>query len=109
MWQNCGFYSQPIPSERAVHSMEHGAAWITFRPDLDDADVRRLRDLAGVYVLVSPFENLPNPVVANAWGRQLRLDSVSDPRLESFIRAFRQGPQTPEPGARCTGGAGTPD
>ena len=59
--------------------------------------------------LVSAFENLPSPIVASAWGRQLRLDSVQDPRLDAFIQDFRQGPQTPEPGARCTGGAGTPD
>jgi hypothetical protein len=109
VWQNCGFYGEPIPSERAVHSMEHGAVWITFRPGLDDAGLRRLRDLADSYVLVSPFANLPSPVVASAWGRQLRLDSISDPRLDAFIQAFRQGPQTPEPGARCTGGAGSPD
>lgn len=100
--QNCGFYGEQIPSERAVHSMEHEAVWIT--PGL-----RRLRDLADSYVLVSPFANLPSPVVASAWGRQLRLDSVSDPRLDAFIQAFRQALQTSEPGTRCTGGAGSPD
>jgi hypothetical protein len=32
------------------------------------------------------------------------LDGANDPDLESFIQAYRQGPQTPEPGAVCTGG-----
>jgi hypothetical protein len=32
------------------------------------------------------------------------LDSTEDPRLEQFVSAFRQGPQTPEPGAPCMGG-----
>jgi hypothetical protein len=46
--------------------------------------------------------------VASAWGYQVKLDSASDPRLEQFIRTFEQGPQTPEPGAACVGGTGTP-
>jgi hypothetical protein len=111
-WQNCGFYGQPISTEAAVHSMEHGAVWITFAPDLPAAQVDRLRQLARqTYVLVSPWpgDDLPAPVVASAWGRQLRLDSADDPRLDAFVRAFRAGPQTPEPGAPCAGAIGTPE
>jgi hypothetical protein len=33
----------------------------------------------------------------------VRLKSVDDPRLQEFIVAYRKGPQTPEPGAPCTG------
>ena len=30
IWMNCGVYSQQVPTERAVHNMEHGAVWITY-------------------------------------------------------------------------------
>jgi hypothetical protein len=109
MWQNCGFYSKPILNENAVHSLEHGAVWITHSPDLPKEQVEKIRNLAGQsYVLASPYPGLPSPVVASAWGKQLKLDSPSDSRLERFANAYRQGPQTPEPGAPCSGGVGTP-
>ncbi len=33
-WQTCTFYDRPVSSEAAVHSLEHGAIWVTYRPDL---------------------------------------------------------------------------
>ena len=109
-WLNCGIYDQPVPNENALHSMEHGAVWVTYRPDLPAADVETLRGLlrGRRHGLLSPYPNIPSPVVASAWGLQLRLDSVSDPRLASFIEKYENGSQTPEPGATCRGGIGSP-
>jgi hypothetical protein len=111
VWQNCGFYDTPIADENAVHSLEHGAVWIAYRPDLTGAQVDSLRRLAQRqnYILASPYPDLTAPVVASAWGHQLRLRGAEDPRLNEFVRAFRLGPQTPELGAPCTGGKGTPE
>jgi len=108
VWQNCGYYDKPVRDENAVHSLEHGAVWITYSPDLPQDQVNELKDIAEsqTYILASPYPDLPDntPVVASAWGKQVYLDGASDPDLESFINAYRQGPQTPEPGAICTGG-----
>ena len=110
VWQNCGYYDQQVHDENAVHSLEHGAVWITYSPNLPQDQVEHLRDIAEneTYVLVSPRDDLPSPVVASAWGKQLRLDDAEDPDLERFIGAYEQGPQTPEKGAVCTGGIGQP-
>ena len=109
-WLNCGVYDQPVKNENAVHSLEHGAVWITYRPDLSQDAVNRLRDLTRgqTHVLVSPYPDLPKPVVVSAWGLQLPLDDVNDARLSLFISRYAAGPQTPEPGALCSGGVGTP-
>ncbi len=110
VWQNCGFYDEPITDEVAVHSLEHGAVWITYTPDIPQDELERLRDLSegNSYVLVSPYPDQGSPIVATAWGKQLSLESAEDSNLERFINAYSQGPQTPEPGAPCSGGVGDP-
>lgn len=106
VWQTCGVYSAPIHTEHAVHSLEHGAVWITYRPDLPVDQIEHLQAIASDdYMLISPFPGLPVPVVASSWNHQIRLDGVDDPRLPSFIRRFKNNPQsTPEFGASCRGG-----
>jgi putative peptide zinc metalloprotease protein len=110
IWQNCGFYDVPIANENGVHSLEHGAVWITYRPDLPPDQVQYLHRLAHRerYLLVSPYPGLSPPVVASAWKRQVRLASVNDPLLGEFIHRFRFGRQAPESGGPCTGGLGKP-
>jgi hypothetical protein len=105
-WLNCGVYTEPVANELAVHSLEHGAVWVTYRPDLPADQIAALEaSIPDTYMVLSPFDGLPGPVVASAWGTQLVLTGVDDPRLEEFITTYRQGPQTPEPGAACTGGS----
>jgi hypothetical protein len=110
IWQNCGIYTSPIPNETAVHSLEHSVVWVTYRPDLAPVAVQTLQRLVQgrSYTLLSPYPGLPAPVVASAWGLQLQLSTVHDPRLAVFIARYAGGAQAPEPGGECTGGTGTP-
>ncbi|MHB1612760.1 MAG: DUF3105 domain-containing protein [Actinomycetes bacterium] len=119
IWLNCGVYDQPVPNEHAVHDLEHGAVWITYRPSLPAAEVRQLQafearqSLVGAtgsrYVDVSPYRGLSSPIVISSWGFQLRVSSPTDSRLQRFVDAFRaSSTYAPEPGGECTGGLGTP-
>ena len=110
VWLNCGTYDTPVPNEHAVHALEHGAVWITYQPDLPKADVKKLDDaLPDTYTVLSPYEGkMPGPIVLSAWDHQLTVESADDPRIKGFIKEYRQGKQTPEPGAACTGGV-TPE
>jgi Protein of unknown function (DUF3105) len=111
VWQNCGVYDAPIANENGVHSLEHGSVWITYEPTLAAAQVATIKkDVRGLsFTLVSPYPSDSAPVVASAWGAQLKLQSANDPRLKQFIKFYRLNPdRTPELGAACSGGTGTP-
>jgi hypothetical protein len=110
VWQNCGVYTEPVVNEHAVHSLEHGSVWISYDASVSGAEVTKLADRAEGegYVLVSPVENQDSPIVLTAWGHQLGVDRADDERIDAFLLRYLQGPQTPEPGAVCYGGVGTP-
>jgi hypothetical protein len=119
VWANCGVYNEPLPNERAVHNLEHGAVWITYQPNLQASEVSELTafvERQGVvantgsrYIDLSPYPGITSPIVISSWGFQLRVSSPSDPRLQRFVDAFRVNSRyTPEYGAPCTGGLGTP-
>ena len=103
--QRCGFYSEPVGDEHAVHSLEHGVVWITYHPDLPQAQVDGLRELERTqeYMIVSPYPDLPAPVVISAWEQQTHLESASDPRLVELIGEYRNSPLAPEPDGGCEG------
>ena len=109
-WQNCGIYDQPVELGSAIHSMEHGAVWLTYRPDLPKDQVTELQGFVRGhgYALMSPYPPQKSDVVLTAWGIQLVIDSLPDKRIAPFIAFYEQGPQNYEPGAPCSGGVGTP-
>ena len=110
IWQNCGFYSEPVDSSPAVHSMDHGVVWITYRPDLPADQIEQLRPYGDEeYVIVSPYPDLPAPVVATAWRNQLYLEGANDPRLREFVNGFKNSELAPLSGNRCVRGVGQPD
>ena len=110
VWQNCGIYTDPVQTGNAIHSMEHGAVWISYRPDLAADEVAELQQMVRgeTFLLLSPYEGQESPIVVTAWGLQLKVDSASDGRIQDFIDRYRLGPTTPELGGACTQGVGVP-
>ncbi|MFD3947023.1 DUF3105 domain-containing protein [Streptomyces sp. NPDC058579] len=110
VWQNCDgdVYTTKIAEMNAVHSLEHGAVWVTYSKKAPEAEVKKLAEKVGKtpYTLMSPVEDQAGAIMLSAWGKQVAVDSASDPRIDAFFTKYVQGPQTPEPGAACTGGVG---
>lgn len=109
-WQTCGIYDDPVFPQYAIHSMEHGAVWITYHPDLAEEELALLYDaVEGLpEVLLSPYPDQEAPIVLSVWDRQLVLDSAADKRVDAFIARYRNR-TGPEANASCEqGGIGAP-
>ncbi|MBV2353671.1 DUF3105 domain-containing protein [Streptomyces sp. J2-1] len=108
VWLNCNgdVYRAAVPEVNAVHSLEHGAVWVTYTDKAARADVAALADKvkATPYSLMSPYADQDAPLTLSAWGHQVAVKSAKDPEVDKFFAAYVQGDQTPEPGASCTGG-----
>lgn len=110
VWLNCGVYDEPVPNEAAVHSLEHGALWVTYDATAVTGDeLSTLKSkLPSTYVVLSPYEGLDSPIVLSGWNAQLKLDDAADPRIPAFFEEYWQSQNVPEPGAPCTGAYDAP-
>ncbi|MFB7597556.1 DUF3105 domain-containing protein [Streptomyces sp. NPDC056160] len=110
VWQNCNgdVYTAPLKNEHAVHALEHGAVWVTYNAKAPKADVAALaaKVRRTPYTLMSPVAGQKDPIMLSAWAHQRTVTGAADPNVDAFFAKFVQGPQTPEPGAACTGGVG---
>jgi hypothetical protein len=109
-WDDCGVYDAPVRNENAVHDLEHGTVWITYRPGLSTAHVQKLSDALDTVksgkIMLSPYPGLPAPVVVTVWNAQLDLKGADDPRLPIFLDFYGDGHTGPEASfASCKGGA----
>ena len=106
-WADCTgtVYPVQIKNENAVHSLEHGAVWITYDPALASAaDIAKLEKMVSGndFMMLSPYPSQGALISLQSWGHQLKVDSASDTRIKVFVDGFRLNAQfTPESGASC--------
>ena len=118
IWQHCGIYDNEIRNETAVHALEHGAVWITYKPDLTEADKVKLRQLTltNKYLLLSPYPSQDANLILTAWTVQLKLNNFEDAKVEDFLKKYMFDPakrdgkesKSPEFGTSCVSGTGQP-
>ncbi|WP_051400188.1 DUF3105 domain-containing protein [Haloechinothrix halophila] len=108
VWADCNgtVYPEGVRTENMVHTMEHGAVWITYNPDKLDSeavDLLKLRVENKPYTVMSPYPGMDSPISLQAWGHQLKVDSAEDERIDQFIAALRRNPNVaPEPQGGCS-------
>ena len=92
-----GFSEQEIADENAIHNLEHGGIWISYK-DLDDQSVEILRDIArknSQSVLVTPRADNDSSVAVASWGRLMEMDNIDEQAIAEFIRKNKN--KSPEP------------
>ena len=110
IWHTCGIYKVELLDEAAVHSLEHGAVWVTYKPEIAKEEIIKLTIMLSSRskILLSPHPEQISPIVATAWGRRLEIESSNDLRLEKFVDFFVDGEAAPEAGITCDRGIGRP-
>ncbi|WP_318724656.1 DUF3105 domain-containing protein [Streptomyces albicerus] len=65
-WQDCigNVYDKEIRQENAVHSLAHGAVWVTYNDKADTVDTKTLaaKVTKTPYTLMSPYQDEPSPI-----------------------------------------------
>jgi hypothetical protein len=93
----CGTHAGPIPDEQLVHTLEHGAVGILYRPDLDPQQITEVEALVARYdshVFSAPYPGMQPSLVVASWAKKMELDSASLGTIRDYIEAFRQkGPE----------------
>ena len=94
----CGVHPEPIPDASQVHSLEHGAVGIQYRPDdVEIADIRAIERLVGQFdsgVFSAPYPDMDGPLVVSSWGELMELEELDLPAIRQYISEFRgEGPE----------------
>lgn len=100
----CGIHATVIPNENFVHTLEHGAVALVYRPDIPEEDIRALEEIAGDFdshTVAAPNPEMDDPITIAAWAHLMRLDEVDEDAIREFIEVFRQGGASPEAGQEC--------
>ena len=96
-----GIYDTEKPDEAAIHSLEHGRVWITYKPDIGQQAIAALKDaIKGQSgVIMSPRVANETDIALAAW---MRLDTfnlnedgtIDTKRVLDFIQRYRnKGPE----------------
>jgi hypothetical protein len=100
----CGTHGEPIEDRFFVHTLEHGAVAVLYRPDLDPADIETIEDIVGRYddhTLSAPYPGMEDPIVVASWSRKMPLADVDEAAIERYIETFRTSAPAPEPTQEC--------
>jgi len=92
-----GIYQDEVADENAIHNLEHGGVWITYK-DKNNQDLKnKLEDLVKSYkskVLLSPRAKNDSPIALVSWGRIMKLNDFDEVKIKKFIKQYKnKGPE----------------
>ena len=100
--QPCDSYDNEVPDRAVLHSLEHGAIWITYQDKDDEELVNQLKELFkenSAKVILSPRSENDSAIAIASWTRLLKLDQFDETQIVDFIQLNRNN--SPEPLAPC--------
>jgi hypothetical protein len=99
-----GFSDVEIPEGYFVHSMEHGAVVLYYRPDISNDVKQQLKDLlnklppnqsGNVKLIITPYAiGMTTPLAIAAWDRLLLMNEYNYDEIRTFYQSWvDKGPE----------------
>jgi hypothetical protein len=95
-----GVYGEEIDDKAAVHSLEHGGIWISYK-DISEEEISVLEEIArenSQSVIVSPRSENDDKIAVVSWGKMMRMETPDKALIQKYIDTYKN--QSPERLAR---------
>lgn len=83
-----GIHEKQVADELLVHSLEHGAVIVSYKADLPQNQVEKIKNAfngaSGKKIMV-PRKNLDVPVALTSWNYLLKLKTIDERQIQAFI------------------------
>ena len=98
--ENWGVYEKEIDDKAAVHGLEHGGIWISYKEITDDekAALEEIGKQNSQSAIVSPRLANDVKIAIVSWGRMMKLESADKALIQKYIDTYKN--QSPEKIAR---------
>ena len=103
-----GVYDTEIRDDEALHNLEHGGVYVSYRPDLPEDEVDKLKALLFApysdsefqprKIIMAPRENNKAPIVLSSWLRSEKLENFDAEKIKEYVT--RNTGKSPEPFAQ---------
>jgi len=98
--KNWGVYNEEFDDKAAVHGLEHGGIWISYK-DIDEETKKDLEQIGtsnSQSVIVSPRVANDDKIAVVSWGKMMKLESADKALIQKYIDTYKN--QSPEKLAR---------
>lgn len=103
---DCKVYTETVKDESVMHSLEHGAVWLTYKDKNDAALAEQLKKIVEDQskVILSPRAANESKIAVASWNRLLKLDSIDEEKIVNYIKLYKSSKEAPEGTGACSMG-----
>lgn len=102
---NKGVYQTELPDVNTIHNLEHGYIYVSYQPDLPQAEIDKMEllffepfsnsEFSPTKVIMAPRAANESPIVLSSWNRSQKFDSYDEEAMMQYY--LKNVSKSPEP------------
>jgi hypothetical protein len=102
-----GAYETEVLDDQALHNLEHGGIYVSYRPDLPQDQIDKMKSLLFTpyanqdfkprKILLAPRASNKSPIILSSWLRNQELESYDEEAIKQYV--LGNFGKSPEPNA----------